>query len=552
MLSNYYTLRYIVSTLDSTLKGRRVGEVFSQHRDELALAFENSEEHLVISCRRDASTMYLDGRMTRARRNTADVLTEVRGSTITGLTVSGIDRIACIALDSGLRVAVLFFGARSNACTLAPTGEILNAFKHGQQLCGTRLELPAGEMVFDFLAFRSAAAAPAETAASLVKKSFPALGATLVQEVFTRSAIAPSRHAASLDGPSLSALEGAIRSVLADCEAPAARLYFGEDGLPALFSIIPLRQAIHLTERRYDDVHRALREFITRRSVSAGAMREKNVLLSTLRQRIEKARRAQQAIDADVEAAGRAAAYERFAETLLANLHAFSKGARSIVLGAEGASLTIPLDPSLTPVQNAQRYFEKSKRARSAVREGASRRALLDRVISHGEELAEGAGCCTSTVELKAFMTEHAAGLEAFGIGRKSEARQELPFRIFVVAGGFEVWAGKSSANNDLLTLRYAKPDDLWFHARGASGSHVVLKVASGKGEPGKKAREQAAGIAAYYSRMKNAGMVPVAMTQKRYVRKPKGSPPGTVVIEREKVIFAEPALPATEPGSVV
>jgi len=107
------------------------------------------------------------------------------------------------------------------------------------------------------------------------------------------------------------------------------------------------------------------------------------------------------------------------------------------------------------------------------------------------------------------------------------------------------VWAGKNSANNDLLTLRYAKPDDLWFHARGAGGSHVVLKVGTGKGEPGKKAREQAAGIAAYYSKMKNASMVPVAMTEKRYVRKPKGSQAGTVVIEREKVIFAAPALPS-------
>jgi predicted ribosome quality control (RQC) complex YloA/Tae2 family protein len=117
------------------------------------------------------------------------------------------------------------------------------------------------------------------------------------------------------------------------------------------------------------------------------------------------------------------------------------------------------------------------------------------------------------------------------------------------VEGGFEVWAGKSSENNDLLTLHHAKPNDLWFHARGSSGSHVLLKVGSGKGEPGKKAKEQAAGIAAYYSKMKNAKMVPVAMTEKKYVRKPKGAPPGTVVLEREKVVFAEPSLPK-ETGS--
>ena len=118
------------------------------------------------------------------------------------------------------------------------------------------------------------------------------------------------------------------------------------------------------------------------------------------------------------------------------------------------------------------------------------------------------------------------------------------PFRIFTVDGGFEVLAGKNSRNNDVLTLRNARPDDLWFHARGCSGSHVILRVASAAGVPGKRAKEQAAAIAAYYSRMRNASSVPVAMTERKYVRKPKGAPPGSVVIERERVIFAVPALP--------
>ena len=129
----------------------------------------------------------------------------------------------------------------------------------------------------------------------------------------------------------------------------------------------------------------------------------------------------------------------------------------------------------------------------------------------------------------------------------KSDTREHLPFRIFTVDGGFEVWAGKSSKNNDELTMKFAKPNDLWFHARGAAGSHVVLKVNTGKGEPSKKAREQAASIAAYYSKMKNAKQVPVAMTEKKFVRKPKGAAPGSVAVERDKVIFAEPALPAVK-----
>lgn len=127
------------------------------------------------------------------------------------------------------------------------------------------------------------------------------------------------------------------------------------------------------------------------------------------------------------------------------------------------------------------------------------------------------------------------------------ESKEELPFRVFRVAGDFEVWTGKSSANNDLLTMKYAKPNDLWFHARGASGSHVVLKTGGSKDTVPKEAILQAASIAAYYSKMKTSKLVPVAMTDRKYVRKRKGDPPGTVILSREKVIMVEPKLPVAD-----
>ena len=95
--------------------------------------------------------------------------------------------------------------------------------------------------------------------------------------------------------------------------------------------------------------------------------------------------------------------------------------------------------------------------------------------------------------------------------------------------------------------MKYAKQEDLWFHARGASGSHVVLKINSGKGEPSKKAIQEAAAIAAFYSHAKNSNTVPVAMTKKKYVRKPKGAAAGSVTLQQEKVVFVSPKLPRSE-----
>ncbi len=127
-------------------------------------------------------------------------------------------------------------------------------------------------------------------------------------------------------------------------------------------------------------------------------------------------------------------------------------------------------------------------------------------------------------------------------IPRQSQEEQP-PFRLFTVSDGFEVWVGKSSQNNDLLTMHYAKPNDLWFHVRGAGGSHTVLKVPGGT-EPSKRAILEAASIAAYYSKMRKAGSVPVAYCERKYVRKPKGVKEGTVTLEREKVVFVKPGLP--------
>ena len=229
----------------------------------------------------------------------------------------------------------------------------------------------------------------------------------------------------------------------------------------------------------------------------------------------------------------------------MANLNALPEGVASVDLNGGGPSrVTVPLDPKLSPAQNAQRYFEKARKSRTAYNESRTRLVGTRGSLLLVENLITAASAIQRPEDLTRFLSDHAEELEKVGLGEKAKKREQLPFRIFTVDGGYEVWAGKNGRNNDELTLKHTKPNDLWFHARGGSGSHVVLKTGTGKGEVSKKAKEQAAGIAAYYSKMRNAKVGPVAMTERKYVRKPKGVSPGTVILERENVVFAEPALP--------
>ena len=110
----------------------------------------------------------------------------------------------------------------------------------------------------------------------------------------------------------------------------------------------------------------------------------------------------------------------------------------------------------------------------------------------------------------------------------------------YALPDDWEVVAGKTDAANDYVSLRLARPLDRWFHVRGMPGSHVVLRVPAGR-EPDRATLERAAGLAAYHSKARAGGVVPVSMTEGRHVSKPRGAKPGTVEIRKESVLKVRP-----------
>jgi predicted ribosome quality control (RQC) complex YloA/Tae2 family protein len=545
VVSNYYTFQFLVSTFSTGLAGKQIREIYSQDPDELAVAFHGYTGQLVFLCRPDMSTVYLQENRSRARRNSVDLLGECAGARVSAVRMSPADRILFFDLDDGKTLAAVLYGPGANVLLTERSGTILDSFKNAKKLRGSVIPFAAAAPPDGFHAFRTAcASAESRPVVSLIRKSFPVFGGTLALESAARAGIDASLTTGGLDPSACEAVEAGIRSVLDDIATPLPRVYISSEGVPAYFSLIPLRIAGAMREERFSDASSAIRFYIAGRGARRGHERDMEAIVSPLRQQIDKGKRTLRAIQTDAREGDRAGTYERFASALMAALPVLTKGMKSFEAEIGGERVAIPLDPALSPVQNAQRYFERAKRAKAAAVESTRRLREVSARIEQLENLIAGAERLPPEVNGKKFMDDNAAEFEAVGLGPRAREKERLPFRIFTVDGGFEVWAGKNSANNDLLTLRYAKPDDLWFHARGGSGSHVVLKIRSGKGEPGKKACQQAAAIAAYYSKMKTAGTVAVAMTEKRYVRKPRGSPPGTVMIEREKVIFAQPALP--------
>lgn len=113
----------------------------------------------------------------------------------------------------------------------------------------------------------------------------------------------------------------------------------------------------------------------------------------------------------------------------------------------------------------------------------------------------------------------------------------------YALPGGWEALAGKTDADNDILSLRTARANDLWFHVHGLPGSHVILRGPEGEMATNDLIKAAAA-IAAWHSKARNAGIVPVSCTEAKNVSKPRGAKPGTVRIKREKTIKVRPAIP--------
>ncbi len=116
----------------------------------------------------------------------------------------------------------------------------------------------------------------------------------------------------------------------------------------------------------------------------------------------------------------------------------------------------------------------------------------------------------------------------------------------YTLPGGWTVLAGRTDADNDHLSIKVANPDDWWFHVRGMPGSHVILQ-ARPDAEPDRATLKRAAAIAAFHSKAREAGVVPVSCTRGRHVTKPRGSEPGTVQIRKEIVLKVRPGIEGSE-----
>jgi predicted ribosome quality control (RQC) complex YloA/Tae2 family protein len=316
-------------------------------------------------------------------------------------------------------------------------------------------------------------------------------------------------------------------------------------------------------------------------------------ILRALKTHRKKLARKLEAVRGDLAEARRAGEFRRAGETLLTFLKQVPARAARVALpdpADHDRSLEIALDPMVKPQVNAARYFKRAAKAERGMEEIPPRLEALEALIeslasliARSEAALAPAAAATPLDEALVREMEQAfdrmppnarkeagvpplrggsdAGRSAAGgaaaradvaqakggMKRDHDLPSKLQPRRLKTREGWDVLIGRNNEGNDHLTLHLARPEDYWFHVHGTPGSHVVLRRGKGKDEPSKQTLLEVAAWTAFYSKSATAGTVPVIYTLKKYVRKPRKAPAGTVTCEREKTLMVKPKEPGRE-----
>jgi predicted ribosome quality control (RQC) complex YloA/Tae2 family protein len=265
----------------------------------------------------------------------------------------------------------------------------------------------------------------------------------------------------------------------------------------------------------------------------------KEARLRALKHTLKKERRRIAAWREDLDRAAKYRDYARYGELIKANLGTIAKGTDRITItdyfDERLPEVTIPLDPTKSPHGNMDDYFRKHRKYLAADRELKPRIEQAERELERLREelLAVEHGTWTPPEPAPAGVTARAK----IHAGHRSGEARRGPFRRFVSADGLPIFVGRNARENDELTFGLAKSDDLWLHARGAPGSHVVVRLGKGADPPPETIRD-AATLALLYSDLKKSGKGEVIYTRRKWVKKAKGQAPGAVIVTQEKSLY--------------
>lgn len=342
-----------------------------------------------------------------------------------------------------------------------------------------------------------------------------------------------------------------FRSVLNEVDrgqAGEARIYTDEAGNPIDFYPLPLSELeASAAVERFDDLSSAMEAYFRRKASSNQGRQKSHDLIKSVTASLDKMYLKKKRLSEDLLKAENSEDMRLYGELLTANIHLVKPGMKSVdvINYYDGSTVTIPLDIRQSPAKNAQLYFKKYGKSKTAIKEkqiqldeNEKEIQYLESVLTYlenTEDIAEIETIRTELVETGYVRRRKQAG------GFKEKKYKPAPYK-YTLSNGMSVLVGRNNKENDILTFKTAGSKDMWLHTKDIPGSHVIVQ--SGGTELDEESVWEAAAIAAYHSKARTSENVPVDYVIAKYVKKPAGAKPGMVIFTNNRTVWVNPALP--------
>ena len=513
---NYHLLRRLVPELSKALTGGSLVEAFSQDKDELIMAFldvHNEAFYLRATLTSRFSCLSFLEDFHRSRRNSVNLFQELQQLRVTGLRLFNNERAFAIGFERDYQLVFKLHGNRSNIILFHKEDRPVlfkNGLKGDLGLKYEALDRPISRNLELYLQNPD------------YKLFYPTFG-KVVGKYFEESGFyeqSPERQ-----WQSLSELVKQMDN---------SPIYLAKEGHKPVLALVPLKEAESLGTQAIDALNRFYQAY-----AREYFLEEKKARLERqLQQQLKKTERYLEKTETKLKGLEEGLKPSQIADIIMANLHQIPAQQKKVKLldFYHDQEIEIKLNTQLSPQKNAEQYYRKGKHRKIEVEK-------LEESIDAKFELLES---LTTLLDELSGIQDHKAlkqFIKANSLEQNTKQEvQQLPYKAFEYEG-FQIWVGRNAKANDELSLKHAYKNDLWLHAKDVPGSHVIIKQQSGKSIPA-KVLERAAELAAWYSKRKTDTLVPVIYTEAKYIRKPKGSPSGAVIVSKEKVVMVPPKGP--------
>ncbi len=379
---------------------------------------------------------------------------------------------------------------------------------------------------------------------AMIYQSYTGISPSAASEICMRALVDPSDFCETLNKEQIESLYNSFSSVVNDIKSEKfdPQLISNEKGKILDFSPINMTQLSNFSIKHYTSMSELIEDFYRTRDFTYRINQKTQDLKKLISQNIERCVRKKEIQQRTLREIENRDQLRLYGELITANIYTLKEGMTTAELAnfysKNYETVTVPLDGSKTPAENAQKYFKAYNKAKRTYD------ALQEQIASNNEELDYLEGVLTSVgncideqdiKEIRRELIDNGYIKKSKGAKGKASQKKSKPLR-YISSDGYDIFVGKNNYQNDELTLKIARPRDMWFHTKNIPGSHVIV-IYKGEDFPNTTLTE-AAELAAYYSKAQGSSTVPVDYTEKRNVKKPNGAKPGMVIYETNKTAY--------------